>query len=233
MALSPEKLKAVGAYTHTEAKANAFARVLLLGPAKGGKTTVLTKTAPGPRLVLNCDGDGAVMGAVNQGAEFIALDVSNRVSLKQATRTACELADTGEIRSIILDSASLLCDFLLDDIGVLLDGWDKWNELEAAMMGACKQLISSPAHLFVTAHMTAGSDTSEGILPAIGGKTKWKLPALLDDWVLLDVDPERNPERMFLLGPQRAWTHSGRNVRRTCAIDADCNELLAELGITP
>jgi hypothetical protein len=58
------------------------------------------------------------------------------------------------------------------------------------------------------------------------------LPALLDDWIMLEVDPASG-KRNFLLGPQKNWTASGRNIKRSCVIEADVKLLFKELGINP
>ncbi len=231
--LEPE-LVAAGVYDQASAKENAFARILLIGPAKAGKTTCLALTAPGPTLLINCDGDGATKGAANQGAEFMAVDANNRPSWIRAVNLAHRMAAEGKVKTIVLDTVTLLCDNLLDDITVTLEGWDVWRELADKLRGGIKKLLTAEAHVFVVAHIEPEADTAAGILPAIPGKMKVKIPALLDDWVLLDVEPERMPhERQFLLGPQKNWSHSGRRVTRTCALRADVLELFAELGITP
>jgi hypothetical protein len=219
--------------TKDEAIENAFARVLLLGPAKAGKTTCVAGTAPKP-LVLNCDGQSATKGARNiYDNPFDVVDVSSRKSLEHACSAAEKMVGAGLTRTIILDTATLLADSLLDEISVTLTGWDVWTELNSCVIRAVKRLMRLDAHLFVVAHMSPDKDPAEGIMPAIGGKLKTRLPALLDDWILLDVDPERVPARQFLLGPQKHWTRSGRNIRRNCAIEATVPKLFDELGITP
>jgi hypothetical protein len=228
------ELEALGIYDQTSAQENAYARVLLIGPAKAGKTTCLALTSPGPALIINCDGDGATKGAAAQGAEFMAIDATNRPSWKRAVGLAHQLAAEGKVRTIIVDTVTLLCDNLLDDITVTLEGWEVWRELAEVLRGGIKKLLTAEAHVFVVAHVEPESDSAAGILPSIPGKMKVKIPGLLDDWILLDVEAERQPhERQFLLGPQKSWTHSGRNVKRTCAIPADVGELFRELGIKP
>jgi hypothetical protein len=222
----------LGIMTQDEAVENAFARILLLGPAKAGKTTCVAGTAPKP-LILNCDGQSATKGAkLVYDAEFDVLDVTSRKSLEFACSAAEQMVAAGLTRTVILDTATLLADTLLDEISVTLTGWDVWTELNNCVVRAVKRLAKLEAHLFVVAHMDPSKDPAEGIMPAIGGKLKTRLPAMLDDWILLDVDPERTPQRQFLLGPQKHWTRSGRNIRRSCAVEATVPKLFAELGIT-
>jgi hypothetical protein len=224
-----------GVLTQDEAKDNAFARILLLGPAKAGKTTCIAGTAPKP-LVINCDGLSATKGArlVHKGSKFLVAEAQSRAGLINAVKAAEALVASGDVRTVILDTATLLVDNILDEVTKAgFEGWDRWEELEKAVMGSVKRLAQLEAHLFVISHMDPTKDPAQGILPTIGGKLKTRLPAMLDDWILLDVDPERNPERVFLLGPQKTWTHSGRNIRRRCMVEADVEALFEELGITP
>jgi hypothetical protein len=232
-AVDIEALKSsLGVLNQDETVENAFARVLLLGPAKAGKTTAIVGTAPQP-LVINCDGIGATKGAKNvyENSTFDVVDAHTRAGLKQACVVAEKLVAAGHTKTIVLDTVTLLADSLLDEITVTLSGWDVWTELENVVMAALKRLSKLPCHLFVIAHMNPAKDPTEGIMPAIGGKLKTRLPAYLDDWVLLDVDPDRKPERAFLLGPQKTWTHSGRNIRRKCVVEATVPALLGELGV--
>lgn len=225
-------LAALGVMTQDEARDNAFARILLLGPAKAGKTTAIAGTAPLP-LVINCDGQSATKGARNVHPEqrFNVIEATSRSTLKHALSVAEKLVAAGAAKTIVLDTITLLADNLLDECSVTLDGYDLWNEMADQLVGCVKRLSKLEAHLFVIAHMKPDSDPAAGIMPAIPGQSKVRIPAMLDDWILLDVNPEATPERAFLLGPQKSWTHSGRNVRRTCAVPANVPALFEELGL--
>lgn len=222
---------ALEVYDETTIAENAFARILLLGPAKAGKTTCITTTAPLP-FVINCDGASATKGAAALGGKFKAVNVESKADWQAACAMAVKLADQGEIKTVVVDTISLLSDTILEDLKLQFTGWDLWRELEASLMRGIKQLMQAPAHLFINAHMSPDFDASAGTLPSIGGKAKIKIPALLDDWVLLDVEGGRKPhERVFLLGPQKTWNHSGRNIKRTTQCEATVPALFAELGI--
>ncbi len=228
--MSGVDLEALGVYDHEHASENAYARVLLVGPAKQGKTTAVARTAPKP-LIINCDGANATKGAASHGAAFKAINVTNRPSWQKAQTTAKALVDAGEVETVVVDTITLLADNLLDDISLTLEGFEKWGELVHQLIGGYKALEKLDAHLFVIAHMTGGYTGSAGILPAIPGSAKERLPAMVDDWILFDCVPGRVPERAFTLGPQGEWQASGRNIRRNCVIPAEVPALFGELGI--
>ena len=227
------RLAALGIADQLSTGENDFARVLVLGPPKVGKTTCIVGTAPRP-LVINCDGRSATKGARLQGAEFHVVDAVNRATWVKAVKTACTAVREGLVRTVVVDTITLLADNIVDDASVTLSGFDMWNDVKAKLVGGLKQLMQLDAHVFVIGHMTAGHDTEPGIMPMIGGQAKTLIPALIDDWVLLDFLEGRKPhERQFLLGPQGKWTSGGRNIKRSCQVEATVPALLAELGIEP
>jgi AAA domain-containing protein len=224
-------------YDETTAKESSFARVLLLGPPKGGKTTCILTTAPRP-FVINCDGRGATKGARNLGAKFKGVDVDDSASWRQACKLALELAEKGEIRTIVVDTVSLLSDVLTDEMGLKHRGnknsYERWTELTDHLIGGLRVLLDAKAHVFTIGHMKPEVETATGIMPLIAGASKVRWPALVDDWVLLEVNTEKpEVQRNFVLGPQKLWTAQGRNMRRTTTIRADVMLLLKELGLEP
>lgn len=228
-----------GIMRSADVKNEAFARVLLLGPMKTGKTTSLLTTAPRPPLLINCDCDGASNFAAAEGADFLQFDCFNvnGVGAKQrwtAARRACKDAvEAGHTNIIIVDTVSLLADHLVEDLSLTLQGFDLWNALYAEVVGGYKKLSSLPAHIFLVGHMDPREDAVSGIMPLLPGKAQAIIPALIADWVLFNYEESRTPQRAFVLGPQDKWTHSGRNIKRSCVIPADMRELFKELGVKP
>lgn len=235
---SPD-LSRFGVYDQSSAQEDAFARVLLLGPAKLGKTTCLTLTAPDP-LVLNCDGISATKGAAKQGAQFKALDCTNVATWKTNCVNAVEIAKLGGCRTIIVDTITLMQDAIIDDLTAKgLEGRDLWSEVLQLTLKGIKILKQAPAHLFVVAHMIPGTkDETEGILPLIAGQSAQRVPAMLHDNVLFVYDETRAgqepvPHRFFACGPQGTWRYGGRHIKSSCQIPADVLELFDVMGITP
>ena len=130
---------------------------------------------------------------------------------------------------------SLLVDTLIEDLSARFDGWDLWRELTNIVSKGFNELRDAEAHLIVVAHAIHDDNEMVGILPAISGKQiRTKLPAKLHDWIWFDFDGTRKgTERAFFLGPQKSWTHSGRNIRKCVVIKADVCALFEELGIEP
>ncbi len=235
---TPKPLPA-GVMRSSEIAKESFARVLLLGAAKLGKTTCLLETAPKP-LVINCDGEGATQYAASGGADFLEMKVGNVDGVgcvkawTAARRTAKQLVEAGEVKTIIIDTISLLAVNLKEDLDASgKDGFELWNEMFAQIVGGYKRLAELGAHLVVVGHMDPREDEISGIMPLIPGKSQAILPALTADWVLFDYEAGRKPERAFLLGPQKTWTHSGRNIKKTAIVEPDFCKLLETLGFEP
>ncbi len=209
-----------------------YARILLLGPSKAGKTTSCISTCPSPPYVINCDPEDALhYPAKVLRAKFNGANVSNRVEWAEACKDACNQAENGSNKVIIVDTLTLLCESLLADCETTLRGFDVWTARDKAVMQGVQELISAPAHLIFVAHLDPRSDGAAGVVPVIGGKQlAVKLPAFLSDWILFDIEPGRKPERCFVLGAQKNWGHSGRHIKGASLIEADIGLLLEQMG---
>ena len=220
------------AYDESRATKPLFLRALLIGPPKSGKTCSVLTSAPKPFLI-NGDGHSATRGAINLGAKFTAVDVTSCSEWRQACQLAADYVKEERARTIVVDTITLLADTLHDDIvkgGA--KNYDIWTKQADELMGGYRFLAELPAHLIYIAHMKVDSDMVAGILPLIGGMTKQRLPGIIDDWILFECDPSSG-QRSYLLGPQKSWGASGRNIQRTCKIPANVPALLKELGLNP
>lgn len=229
--MTPEELAKLGVTTGKDAVTNAYARVLVMSPPKAGKTTSLVITAPKP-LVLNCDGESAIKGPANLGADFLTINCLNRKELQQGMAAAKALVKAGQVETVILDTITLLgARTERELVANGLEKFDLFRELKKVLVNNVEALCRLPAHVFVVAHFAAQGEFSQGVLPAIPGAAKTEIPAMLDDFIKLDFDPKRTPQRQFWLGPQGDWSASGRNIRKTEAIEADVRVLLGKLGL--
>ena len=236
MKLTADQLKKMGVYSSDEAQDDAYARVMMLGPAKRGKTTSIAADAPSP-LILNCDGAGACKWAAGHarkiGNTFQVIDVESKADWQQTSRDAVSIAEAGACKTIIVDSLTLLSSALLDELSMVYDGFELWREFMSLLIKPIRVLMTAPAHLFLIAHQLPGYDEREGIIPAIPGQAAQRLPAMVHDMVLFTHDQNRDPERMFALGPQKGWDYGCRNINQSCMIPATATDLFEALGITP
>lgn len=224
-------------FSARELQKSAFARVLIVGPGKVGKTTCTATTAPGPVMIINCDGRDACVGAAAQMTEeqldsTVIVNARTVTQWDEARALAIKLSKEGKIRSVLVDTVSLLSDTVVTELKITLDGFKLWDEAKNIIYGGVDELAESlQAHLFVICHIDAlsGDDAPAGILPMIAGSSKRWIPAAMSDIVFLEAGADGS--RKFLLGPQKFWTFQGRNMKRTVAIDADVRLMLKEFGI--
>lgn len=218
-------------YNQDEVQKSTYARTLLLGPAKTGKSSCVAATSPRP-FIINADPPDALhFPAAVMKAKFDAVNVTNRREWEEACSMAVDRATEGLNETIVVDTLSLLCESLLEDCKTTLRGFDVWTARDESVMKGIRTILDAPAHLIIISHLDARSDGPAGVMPVIGGKQlAVRLPALLSDWVLFDMEPGRNPERCFVLGAQKNWNHSGRNLKGSKLIEADVGLLLDEMG---
>ncbi len=231
-ALSPDDLKRYGLVTSQELKEEEFARILVLGGAKTGKTSCLVPTAPKPCLVINCDGPGATGPAARRDGDFVQLDANTRNSWKRACENAVKIANEGKVRTIIVDTFTYLADAIVEEASLQLDGYDLWREVGIYLQKGIRLLKHAAAHVIVVCHLDPEEDEIAGLTPLIPGKTRKWIPGALSDIVMFELDPEKD-KRQILVGPQKYWTLTGRRIRRSCIVEPNTTALLEELGIEP
>ena len=119
-----DALDRMGASSLAEAADDAWARVLIMGPAKGGKTVACALTAPPPVLILNCDRMGAAAGAVSLAAEYkrdpqkdvFVVDVVGVDHWLKSAERAVEAARDGLVRTVVVDTVTFLVDQVVREI---------------------------------------------------------------------------------------------------------------------
>jgi hypothetical protein len=235
--LTAVDLSKYGAHSSDDVSSSSYARILVLGGMKIGKTTALLTTAPKPGII-NCDADDATKwAATHGGAKFLQWNAYNKQQWAKAVHAASMAANDGVINTVIVDSMTLLGNNVVDELAVV-HGEDKrglYGELIKVLMSGVKKLCKLQAHVFFVAHLSPDHDEVAGIVPLIGGQTKVLLPAFVSDWVLFRCDPEASDpklQRQFVLGAQGKWSASGRNIKKPNVIPATVPDLFHELGIT-
>lgn len=221
----------LGVYSSDELAASGFARVLITGDAKAGKSTATLLTAPRPILVLNCDMRDAQIAAQRLGAKFDAVDVVDIETWIDASKYACAAARAGKYRTVVVDTLTMLINktLLLELREQAADNsYEAWRMLQTIGLSQLDKLGQIDAHLFLIAHY----DLDDGNIQ-VSGSLKSIIPALINDMAHLEHRPGKNPDRVFKIGSQKGYKGGGRNVKKPAVIEADIELLLEELGLQP
>ena len=196
-------------------------------------------TAPKPLYIVNGDGPDSLSYASKQGADFEHAAPQSLQELRSLNGYLLKRVRAGEIKTIAIDTITLLQKRLIEHMreenGGVMDQ-QAWGIMLSNMLQVFQALVDAPCHLIVIGHAIGGDEDAggQGTMPAIAGQLGTVLPAMLSDWVWLNVDAKKGEvKRQFLIGPQGKWMHGCRHAKNTTAIDADIMELLEELEIEP
>lgn len=220
-------------YDGSELAQSAYARVLLTGDRKVGKSVQIIGTAPRPVAVLNGDGPGAPQ-AVKRYFDFAdgelkILDVTSVDLWKKGCVAAKKMAEDGQIKTIVVDTITLLVNSILArEFGRKFTGFEIWRNTCDTFMAGLEHLKLAPAHVFLISHF----GIEDGQI-TLDGKLKKDVPALVNDIVHLDFKPGREYPRMFNIGPSASGLSGGRSSDENKQIPADVSELLKEFQLEP
>lgn len=206
-----------------------FVGVLQMGPPKAGKTVAAVGSAPKPVFILNADPKG-LLSAKSMGLRFTYEDcfsISDTEKHVKALQNDFR-SSKAPFATVVLDTVSLLAQTYVSELRSRgLEAWDLYRELKDRLLKVLVPLTQLPAHLIVNSHAVLdfkGEGGSMGTEPLIEGKVKTLLPALLADWVWLEVTTGAKPEetkREFLIGPQGNWKHGCRSLKTSGRMPAD------------
>jgi hypothetical protein len=216
-------------YDEGELQRSAFARILLTGEPKVGKTTTILATAPTPICVLNCDRPGAPQAAIRHGAKDLKiLDVDTVAIWEKGYKAAWKLAEEGKVKSIVVDTLTLLVNntLTLEHGKRFANSFDARRETINCMLAGLNCLFTASAHVFIVAHY----DQSDGLI-SLEGRLKKDIPGLIHDRVHMDYNAKRDPQRCYHIGPSVNGLSGGRSSDENKIIPADVKVLLKELGI--
>jgi hypothetical protein len=220
-------------YSVADVKARTFlCRMLLVAPPKSGKTTCAVMTSPGPCYVLNSDGKGALDPVALMGGDFIAEDCNSIDSYDRALKWG--KANKDKFATIILDNISTLSEAFEGELkksGQYNDGRQLYPELKNRVMYVINSLLAMPHHVVVIGHVDSDNNMKAGFghILNIAGKAKITIPAMLQDWIWLNVsvNPEtKEVSREFYLAPQGNWTKGVRSLKDVTTMDADISKFI-------
>lgn len=220
-----------------------FARLIVLGAPKVGKTTTCAKTSPGGVYVINSDDEFALRPAATAGAEFTydtALGSEHDLgAIERAIREAQKGVKEGRYRTIIWDTVTRYAARAEDVFAAASAGGSgkpdprRWYPAHRKhVMNSVDRLLALPAHVILICHYQdkyrdqegQAQPVREGIVPALGGKLAADLPAMVSDVVYLDR--ERSGERVFICSSQGVYGPGGRNLTGVDKVPADVSKLL-------
>lgn len=225
-------------YTLAELQECAYARVLLTGDPKCGKTVSVLKTAPLPIALLNCDLPGAPQAALRfiedeeRKQQILIKDITCAAHWGKAVPIACKLAKDGKIKTIVVDTITLLVNNILGPqfAEMTTDNFKARRDTIQAMLEGVNALCASDAHVFFVAHYAV----EDGLIN-LEGRLKKDIPGIVADRVHLDFDPARKVPgpRAYMIGPSASGLSGGRKSDENKLIKADVMELLKEFKINP
>lgn len=230
-------------------EADPYHRVLLLGPAKIGKTACCVATSPGPVCVLLCEESSALRGARRLSPKHFDYElISSDEKMWEAVKEARNGAKAGKYKTIVVDPISY---FAAHIEKILRDSTDndarRWSpEYNNRLDHLIEQLFRIPAHVIVVSHyMETGGmiegqleKTGDGIMPLLAGKARVLIPAKFPDVVWMDyLSPKKDAKqawdgppyngRVLVTGPKGVWGPGCRSTHGTQTIPADIKKLFA------
>ena len=156
------------------AAASETANILLYGPAGSGKTIAAT-SAPGPILVINAEGPGALAKARSFDRDIREIRFSGQATLKPL----CEYVRAGAdgARTITIDTIGAVHRQLLDELGGTKPQIQHYGQVNKLIADLCRFLRDEPINLVLVCHERIDDSETERIVrPLTGGQ---QLPELL------------------------------------------------------
>lgn len=222
-----------GWQTEEEVQAQATWRGLVTGQSGCGKTTQVLTTCPKPAAVLNCDGHGQADPAIRHGAKQLLIrDIASKDDWLRETDVAIRLAELGRVRSIVVDTVTMLVNQILvlqlaqklgdDNFGVYR------GTQHAGLRGLRALLDQTHAHVFIIAHNKRATGDLD-----VEGALKSAIPAMVNERVHMVLDNKKSPSRIFQVGNSGDGFSKSRGLDGYFEIPADIGELLELMGIKP
>jgi hypothetical protein len=230
----------------SELSNNPFLRVLLMSPAKVGKTFVSVTTSPAPVRVILCEDDSALRPVLRITDKFSVSEARKLgkgafVEMQNVLLEAKNDAKDGKVKTVIVDPFSEFAHHLLEEsfeVNKTGSGADNgmvaYGEYARRLDHIIDYMFTIPCHLIVISHYATESPEmtgqikkqGEGIVPLIPGKMRNRMGGKFGDILWMDIDPKDNNKRVFVTGPRGAWGPGCRHAHGAQIIPADFGELI-------
>ncbi len=217
-----------------------FYKVLVMGPAKSGKTTSVVTTSPGPVLVILCESTSALLGAARRSKSFDYEHITGGFnSMLKAMVAIKEEVKAGKYKTIIVDPLSdwaarverECLDATNNDQGVP-DGRRAYPVFLDRMRHFHNQLFTLPAHVIAITHFYERGEGQH--VPLIAGKAGEWVRGAYQDVVWFEHD-SKTGKRFFRTAPGDGINGPGcRHLDGIASIEPDVSKLFAafEKGAT-
>jgi hypothetical protein len=247
----------------SDAKAFDYLRLLVLGPAKVGKTQTIISTAPKPVYVILSDDEASLKPAARVvGPTDFAYDEVNSANgvtlLRQAEaawKEASEGAKTGRYKTIVWDTLTSFATYLINaELAASIN--DKGNEVPQTayphysrrLLNYVGRLVSSavPAHVIVISHDQRDSKElpgqlakhGQGIVPGIEGSVRAQIARYFQDVVYFEKRKNTGDgeSRVLVTNLEGVYGIGCRNLPGYAEVPADVTEfyrLSVEINSNP
>jgi hypothetical protein len=221
-----------------------YLRVLLMGPAKIGKSCASIASLAhtfGLGYVFVCGDKSGLEPVLRRTKKFECDLVRDENSMETAIKEAKRGVKEGKYKWIVVDDFSLYASWLegaLRDASALAnksgepDGRRYWPEYKTRLLNVARRLLDANAHVVFVSHYISQSQeidgqrakSGNGIVPMIGGAAREELPALFKDVIFMEKG--KDDSRVFKVNPLGVWGPGCRSIDGTKDINADFGEFL-------
>lgn len=221
----------------TEIESCSFARWLILGDAKVGKTCTVLKSCIGRAYVI-CSDDKYSLHPATEFTTNFDYDYAfgdNPRDIEKCIHEAAKGVKEGRYQTIVWDTITKYCyratqffEEATENANGGADGRRFWRDVRKHVMNALGRLDMLPAHLIVNSHFAEQGKAviegqmrkqGQGIAPGIEGKLRFDIPAWAQDVIFLSKLP--NGQREFVLSEAGVYGPGSRNLPGVETMPAD------------
>jgi len=210
-----------------------LARILLVSWPKSGKTVCAVTTSPGPRYVINTDGEGGLDPVMLFGCEdWEAEDIKSSADFPRALLYLKQ--NITKFKTVVFDNLSTYALIVEDEVRKELrdDPRVIYPEITRRVLRVVRELIALPLHVVITSQTKPDQQANSGAfdhLLSLSGNATISIPMLMQDWIWLEVHIDEatgRVDRRFFLSPQGTWKKAVRSLKDVAYMEANISEFL-------